>query len=259
MKRVVSFSLWGTSAIYLQGALDAVGQVAHAYPGWECWFYLGKDVPETVRKQLADKGARVLDGAPWGPWAGMYWRFLAASDPEVEIMISRDVDTRILEREVTAVHEWLVSGKTLHIMRDHPKHEMPIMGGMWGCRTAGLRDMESLIRNHGKFERYGHDQEFLSRIIYPKFIGDCWIHSDSITFPPEYVHPFPTKRKDLNYIGSAQRDAELVDKHDLYLSRWIQRGSPIIKRPHPWSKIGRARFLVLAVIYKFKKLFTLLY
>ena len=255
MKRVVSFSLWGTSEIYLQGAVAAVDQVARAYPGWECWFYLAKDVPEAIRSQLAAKGARVLDGPPWGPWAGMYWRFLAASDPTVDIMISRDVDTEILPREVAAVGEWLDSGKSLHIMRDHPKHEMPIMGGMWGCRTAKLRDMQALIISRGKFDRYGRDQEFLSKIIYHKFLDDSLIHSECITFPPETLRPFTVKRTDLCYIGSAKREGHLIDKHDRYLTAWIAANSPIIRRPHPWSFTGRIRFWIMTIHHKIKSKF----
>jgi hypothetical protein len=241
MKRVVSFSLWGTSDIYLQGALDAVGQVARAYPGWECWFYLARDVPERVRKQLADKGARVLDGTPWGPWAGMYWRFLAAADPEVEIMISRDVDTLILEREVRAVDDWLASGCPLHIIRDHPKHEMPIMGGMWGCRAELFRNIPELISKWNRFDRYGCDQEFLARIIYPVFRHRAWIHSECIWFPGEIPRAFPTTRVGNQVIGMALRDEQIIELQTRYLREWLDVGSPFLKRPHPWSIPGRIR------------------
>ena len=243
MKRVVSFSLWGTSNVYLHGAVDAVDQVARAYPGWECWFYLANDVPESTRSQLTAKGARVLDGPPWGPWAGMYWRFLAAADPDVEVMISRDVDTLILEREVRAVEEWLDSGKLLHIIRDHPKHEMPIMGGMWGCRASAFRNIKKLICKFGKFESYGSDQEFLSRIIYPNFLKDAWIHSECIRFHGEIIHPIPTIRQGDEVIGMAIRDDDLVDLQIRYLNEWRNAGYPILKRPHPWSLAGRIRIM----------------
>jgi hypothetical protein len=244
MKRVVSFSLWGTSKVYLQGAVDAVDQVSLAYPEWECWFYLAKDVPDYIRSQLASKGARVLDGPPWGPWAGMYWRFLAAADPDVEVVISRDVDTLILEREVRAVDEWLASGRVLHIIRDHPKHEMPIMGGMWGCRASEFRNIKELICKFGKFERYGSDQEFLSKIIYPNFVKRAWIHSECIRFHGEIIHPFPTRRKGDEVIGMAIRDNELIDLQIRFLHEWKNAGYPILKRPHPSSLAGKIRILM---------------
>ena len=50
----------------------------------------------------------------------MMWRFLPSLDPGVEVVMSRDLDSRFTAREAAAVREWLSSDKTLHAMRDHP-------------------------------------------------------------------------------------------------------------------------------------------
>ena len=252
MKKVVAFSLWGTSDIYQKGAMDAIAQVNLSYPGWEARFYLGEDVPPAVRQELIDRGAVVFEGPRWGPWAGMFWRFLAASDPEVGVMISRDVDTRILPREVEAVNEWLASGRTLHIMRDHPRHEMPIMGGMWGCRTPRLRDMEEMILKWGKCAKYGCDQEFLGRVVYPRFQDDSWIHSECVVFPGEIVHPFLSEPHDNAYVGSALREDGLVNKYNRYLSEWLEAGKPVCHLPYPWTLAGRLRLLKMIIRHKLK-------
>lgn len=241
MKKVVAFSLWGSGEGYLKASLDAVEQVVEQYPGWECRFYLRWDVPAEIRDLLAQKGAVIKEGPDWGPWAGMYWRFLAAGDPEVDIMISRDVDTRILPRETSAVYEWIESNAPIHIMRDHPKHEMPMMGGMWGCRALELRNIESLILNWNRFSYYGCDQEFLARVVYPRFRDSAWIHSECVVFPKERVHRFPMKREDDEVIGMAIREKELVDLQVRYLREWQSAGMPILRRPHPWSIGGRIR------------------
>jgi hypothetical protein len=44
--------------------------------------------------------------------------------------MSRDSDSRIIPREEEAVRDWLASNKTYHIMRDHPAHCIPILGGI---------------------------------------------------------------------------------------------------------------------------------
>ncbi|MEI6604108.1 MAG: hypothetical protein WCP35_02280 [Verrucomicrobiota bacterium] len=248
MKKVVSFSLWGTSEVYLHGAVDAIAQVNRLYPGWEPRFYLGADVPKETRQELIDNGASIFDGPAWGPWAGMFWRFLAASDPDVEVMISRDVDTQILPREVEAVNEWLASGKTLHIMRDHPRHEMPVMGGMWGCRTIRLRDMETRILRWNKFNKYGCDQAFLGRVVYPQFRDDSWIHSECVYFSKEVIRPFPSARQGEGYVGAAIREHDLVTKYNRYMNKWIESGKPMYLRPHPWSFPGRLRLLKLIIM-----------
>ena len=50
------------------------------------------------------------------------------------MFISRDLDSRISEREVAATQEWLQSGLAVHAMRDHPGQKHPLLGGMWGAR-----------------------------------------------------------------------------------------------------------------------------
>lgn len=242
-KKVVSFSLWGNHPDYTAGALDSVNQVKSMYPGWECRIYVGRDVSIEIREELCRLGAVLIDGPDWGIWSGMYWRFLAASDLSVEVMISRDVDTKILPREVDAVNQWLSSGRPLHIMRDHPKHEMPIMGGMWGCIARHFRDISSQIEKWNHFSEYGCDQEFLSRVIYPKFRDLSFIHSECIVFKDEEIHPYPSTRNSDEVIGMAIRDEDIVKLQKKYLKEWIDAGSPLLKRPHPWSLPGRIRRL----------------
>ena len=43
-------------------------------------------------------------------------------DPFVDEFHSRDLDAKMLQREVDAVLEWKNSNLTFHVMRDHPQH-----------------------------------------------------------------------------------------------------------------------------------------
>ena len=54
---------------------------------------------------------------------GMVWRFLPLLDPQVDVMVSRDLDSRLGPREVAAVTQWLEQDTSLpfHVMRDHPQ------------------------------------------------------------------------------------------------------------------------------------------
>ncbi|RXG57148.1 hypothetical protein Avbf_18201, partial [Armadillidium vulgare] len=63
------------------------------------------------------------------------WRFAPLGDDQVDVFLSRDLDSEILRREYDAVSEWLNStNKSLHIMRDHPQHCAQILAGMWGVK-----------------------------------------------------------------------------------------------------------------------------
>lgn len=70
------------------------------------------------------------------------------------------------------MEQWLASNKTFHIMRDHPNHDTPILGGMWGARWDNLpapRAADELARVRDKMlkqglgkSRHGVDQEILT-------------------------------------------------------------------------------------------------
>ncbi len=74
----------------------------------------------------------------------LLWRFLPAIDIQVDAFLSRDLDSRINEREAAAVQEFLDSDMAFHVMRDHPAHTAYMMGGMWGAKVAQVR--QELLR-----------------------------------------------------------------------------------------------------------------
>jgi len=57
------------------------------------------------------------------------WRFLPILDPSVAVMVSRDADSLVSEREADAVNEWIKSGTSLHVMRDHGLHCISMLAG----------------------------------------------------------------------------------------------------------------------------------
>jgi len=253
MKKVVSFCLWGTNPHYLDGAIRALATAREFYPDWEYWFYLAEDVPGAVVAELANQGAKVIrmnradsQGASVSKtqYLPAFWRFLPASDPGVEILIVRDVDSIITAREVAAVQEWLTSGLDFHIMRDHPKHEYPIMAGMWGGRARCLNDIAALISQWGRFDYYGCDQDFLGKVVYPRLRDSAWIHSECIEFPKEKPHRFPVDRAKDEFIGASFTGDDRYELQVRYLREWLASGSPKVVRPLPWSLQAKARSLM---------------
>ena len=207
MKKVISFSLWGNNPTYTIGAIKNAELASHFYPNFECWFYIHKDsVPNNIIEQLQSKSnvKIIFKSGDLNVLKPMTWRFESIDDPDVEINMSRDTDTRILLREKLAVDEWLASGKTFHIMRDHPHHmntNTYIMGGMFGTKKIkNIVSWNNLINsvNLNDFGRnlYNKDQDFLNRFIYPHIANDCLIHSSFGILSNEnssFVKPFPIK------------------------------------------------------------------
>ena len=197
MKKVISFSLWGNDPKYTIGAIKNAALTTQIYPGWISRFYCAsQSVPRHIIETLQKLDAEVILKDTEGDWTGMFWRFEAISDPDVDVVISRDTDSRLSFREKYAVDDWLDSENLFHIMRDHPAHATQILGGMWGARKPILQDMNHLIKHYEKSNFWQIDQNFLREVIYPRVSYTCTVHDEFFE-----NKPFPKVRKDFEFVG----------------------------------------------------------
>lgn len=206
--KVVSFSLWGTIPKYTVGAVRNAELVQTVYPGWVARFYCASSVPHDNLVRLEHLGSQVVQMRDAGDWKAALWRFLPAGDPQVETLIARDTDSRLNARERAAVQAWLASNRDFHVMRDHPHHCFPVLGGMWGVRNGLLSNIRELIDAFPSADRYGIDQEFLATVIAP-IARPRWLEHD------EYFvrKRFPTCRRGRQFVGQPfdEHDRVLVD------------------------------------------------
>tara|TARA_R110000868_G_scaffold5669_3_gene33482 strand:+ start:805 stop:1500 length:696 start_codon:yes stop_codon:yes gene_type:complete len=203
MKNIISYSLWGDRPMYWAGALENIKMVTEFFPGWICRFYIDKNAKtDLINTIIGDNVETVLMDAQIHI-NGMFWRFNAAFDDNVNIFLSRDCDSRFSKRELNAINEWLESDKDFHIMRDHPQHTVPILGGMWGCRNNIFKkyNFKEEIDVWSQRLNDGADQDFLDRVVYPNIKHTALEHSE---FNLKYggdIRPFPTKRKNYEFVG----------------------------------------------------------
>jgi hypothetical protein len=217
--KVISFSVYGSDPKYLRGAIRNCEQALHMYPDWKVLLYIHEKVnadpfrcfPNTVIIPFVS-----LQMA-------MAQRFRAIDSPEVEVMICRDADSRILPREVLAVDEWLRSGKTLHAMRDHPHHNVEgghnILGGMWGLRKNGYTPpLDELIRKYsGRHHEWAIDMTLLNELYL-----NCVAHEDLLvhdSFGPLNVF---TKRFPCDYDPECKFVGQYVSSDEEYDSTQAQ-------------------------------------
>ena len=140
----------------------------------------------------------------------MFWRFEAASDPTVEVMISRDTDSRLSYREKEAVNEWLATDRGFHIMRDHPWHGYPVLGGMWGVKQGCIPDMIHLINEFNQEDLYGTDYKFFAELILPRLRPENIMIHD----PFFEGNPFPTPRNNYDFVGQVfDENEETIQEH----------------------------------------------
>lgn len=189
---VVAFSLYGNFSDpqmfdrYVGPMSTIIGEILHSYPGWVIRIYYSLDEPEhyqllqsffksydqvdlcNATRALEARRLNITSTFP------MVWRFLPLVDPTVDRFMSRDTDGLLLNREVHAVNEWLNSPATFHIMRDHPWHCVPMLGGMWGAKIYQDRrtiagTAARLFRRRLSAEEFikGADQNLLADYIWP--------------------------------------------------------------------------------------------
>lgn len=217
MKKIISFSLWGNNPKYTIGAIKNADLAETVYPGWICRFYIGQSVPPDIIETLKSKNnTEIILMNEQGDWNSMFWRFYAAADEDVEIMLSRDCDSRLSNREKLCVDEFIKSDKKFHRMIDHPFHG-GVMGGMWGAKNGLLSDIILLINEYVKNNAWQVDQSFLNTIIHPK-ISDTELVHDSIN-----LKNFLSIRENYHFVG------EIFGPDDIRYESYTILEQPIFK------------------------------
>lgn len=216
--KYLSFSLWGDKPIYNVGIIKNAELWKEIYTDWQMIVFHDNTVPEQTLNNLLKLNVKLINMNGTNLY-GMFWRFLACNIKDCEYAIFRDADSRISMREKYAVQEWISSGKSLHIMRDHPYHKVPsgtiglgILGGMWGIKG----NIISIIELFNKFpksieHKYGNDQSFL-KYLYLHFINDNLTHDEFFE-----KNPFPLERENGRFIGERidENDQPLTDDYKL--------------------------------------------
>jgi hypothetical protein len=224
-KNIIAYSLWGEHPMYWIGALRNIEQVSNYFPEWICRFYIDNSCDDELIQTIKGDNVEVVLVDSKGSFHGMFWRFWASEEEDTDVFLSRDCDSRFSDREFSAINQWLSSDKDFHIMRDHPYHSVPILGGMWGCRNGIMRKigLSKLIESWNQFNSKGIDQDFLGRCVYPLVYKNAMEHSEfNLRFSGETV-PFPTIRNNYEYVG------DIFDENDVRHPEYWQLIKKIIK------------------------------
>lgn len=195
MKRTkaVSFSLYGTKDLYVQGAFANAQLVREIYgDDWECVIYL--EAGHAAKDAL--QGLATVVEMPSDFWLPpVLWRVLALD--KYEVVVLRDLDSRLSRAEKRLVDEWLQSECAVHIIRGHPIHNFRIMAGLWGARKrigAPLPDVLQLLKLHPKYLQptYLQDQLFLQEVYYPLVKQHALIHDPYHQYADESPRRYAT-------------------------------------------------------------------
>jgi hypothetical protein len=219
MVNVLSFCLYGPdNPKYYVGLLENIFLAGKYFPDWKVYVYYAPDVTQDMVDRLKACSSVVLrETGVCGP-INMIHRFYAIDEDGVDLMMVRDADSRIHWKDRWAIREFSSHPEFVaHTIRDNIEHTADMMGGLWGVRKSSGLHMHSEYAGYkedmDKGHRIGHDQNFLSDVIYPKLVQRMLVHYSNarrkigeyaVEFPFEWTNDVYCGRVELEYMERPQ-------------------------------------------------------
>jgi hypothetical protein len=136
-QKIVSFSLYGKDPFYSSKLMNLTRLIKKYYPDWLIRVYHDETILDSLKCKIEcqiDENNNLIDNSDFcnieklpaslvndETWQvsihKMMWRWLPIGDSFVDVFVSRDTDSLILQREIDSVQIWMNSNKTGHIMR----------------------------------------------------------------------------------------------------------------------------------------------
>ena len=103
---VFSFIVFGSQDKYCKGILKNIECIQREFPDWEVWVYIGNGVPHEVVQHIENipKVRCIFTGLDG--MVNKIYRFFPIDDPNVDICIIRDADSRIYDRDVECIKDF---------------------------------------------------------------------------------------------------------------------------------------------------------
>lgn len=222
MVNVFSFCLYGPeNPKYYRGLLENIFLAGKFFPDWKVYVYCGPDVEESMIRHLEACTSVVvrLTGALGA--INMIHRFYAIDEDGVDLMMVRDADSRIHWKDRWAIREFVRQPQFIaHTIRDNIEHTADMMGGLWGIRkSSGLNLHEEYAaykEDPEKGHRNGHDQNFLTDVLYRKVAERMLVHysnnrrklgETAVEFPFDWTNDVYCGRVELEYLETPEPPA----------------------------------------------------
>lgn len=216
---VIAFSLFGNQPKYCETLIANALCVGDIYPNYKIAVYHDDSVPSLCLQRLASLGCLLFNvqGKEEADWPGILWRFLALENPNFDVILFRDADSVISQREKTLVDLWLAQPeKPFHIIRDWYTHTDLILAGLWGARGQLLQHIrydirayiDNILKQNKQVNQIRADQLFLATYVWPKIQHLVMEHSSVLSTPTsQWPKNLPIPTNGVNAIGGSDMKA----------------------------------------------------
>ena len=172
-KKIISFSLYNIDSDlsirrnFYKGIYVNYHIAKQIYPGWIVRVYMPYNEPiEKIinLSKVSDIELILVDTNI--PLKTL--RFLPNDDKDVDIWVSRDLDSMLNNKEKVAVDDWLTNypDKMLHIMHDNTQHSWKILAGMFGVKNDHKHSILNFIFENSFEDKFGIDCDIAEKFFY---------------------------------------------------------------------------------------------
>tara|TARA_Y100001970_G_scaffold284650_1_gene402446 strand:- start:3585 stop:4715 length:1131 start_codon:yes stop_codon:yes gene_type:complete len=134
-EKIVSFYLYDMENISYIGILKNIELYKEAYPDIKCYVYVVKDnVTKNMIKTIKKKGGVIKTCVDIPEWYKKILNILPYENDN-KLFLSRNSESRLLEREQKAIEKFLAQRYNLNIIRDNPNQHKVIPCGLWGSKS----------------------------------------------------------------------------------------------------------------------------
>lgn len=194
MLKAIVFSIYGGNTNYLNNFIDNLPIYKHYFFDFDILLFYDDDMSELILDICSKYDVKAFPRERLSISDGMFWRFepIIYDEFEYELILIRDVDYQPTEFELKLINEFIESDDEFQILRLHHDHMMPIMGGLFGIKSALFSQFKMAFtrwcKNHSlRNVKYNDDQLFLSNYVYYKVVNRAQIVTSNIKFYGESV------------------------------------------------------------------------
>jgi hypothetical protein len=207
MNKIISMSLWGNNPRYSIGAIRNAALAKKYFPEWRVRIYHDDLVNVDHLVTLSDySNVDLINFSENKDIAPCFWRFLAAFESDDNIVLSRDTDSRLSQREKECVEKWLTVAEKYSIIRDHVRHyDFPMLAGMWGYKGKLSAEFLDKLLMYAKRNFYTIDQIYLHDVVWKE------AQNDSLIFGLSEDPKFNASRFEIlpNFIGQGYDENDM--------------------------------------------------
>lgn len=206
MVNAFSFCVFGSDKKYCFGMIKNIIQIQDLFPEFSVFIHCGNDVPKSFIVSYASyQNVKIITHDVTGGRL-MTYRFFTIDYPNVDIMITRDADSRFEKRDVWCIREFLNSNYAAFTVRDHPYHLRVMMGGLSGFRKIQIPGFNSMYDEYKHtltdIDMYESDQLFLEKCIYPYYKSSFIAYANTQIYDEQILSIVQPRETEYDFCGN---------------------------------------------------------